>query len=329
MSFEKTALPVREYLAHRTGDHAAGRASSFRRLAWAGTRVRADIAARAGAPGCATGAHKRYLIDRGMTDRGNFRAALAAIPADDRDLLGEWSQRGERRRSFGPGRVTIGTLSHEAQVRGFKPERAPDAATADERRSRSRSQAAAPSRGSAVPSVPRCSGSRRCAGTERCWRGRLVSGAAEGADLLVVAFDASDLGKLAQGLRAAAPPARRWRRVRAAHGASIEAGGIDAPAGQNQRASGPADAMAARFDRFRFARPPDPGSSNAPLARGVAEDQGNSGRRDSGTGKGTKRFATLRALAALAVASRGGRTITHADLDVCRAVARARLWAPT
>jgi putative DNA primase/helicase len=87
-----------------------------------------------------------------MSPRDSIRDALACIPADDRDLwlrigmaihaelpdddgltlFDEWSQRGDAYdaravrdtwRSFKPGRITIGTLWHEAKARGYRPER--------------------------------------------------------------------------------------------------------------------------------------------------------------------------------------------------------------
>jgi putative DNA primase/helicase len=105
-----------------------------------------------------------------MTDRENIRAALAYIPADDRELwlrvgmalhselsgedglalFDEWSQRGETYdaravrdtwRSFKPGRVTIGTLWHEAKARGFKPDRPPPPETPEQREQRERDRA--------------------------------------------------------------------------------------------------------------------------------------------------------------------------------------------
>lgn len=100
-----------------------------------------------------------------MTERGAIRAALAAIPADDRELwlrigmavhaelpdddglalFDEWSQRGstydvravrDTWRSFKPGRISIGTLWHEAKARGFKPDRPAPRETIEERQRR-------------------------------------------------------------------------------------------------------------------------------------------------------------------------------------------------
>lgn len=94
-------------------------------------------------------------------DRESIRAALAHIPADDRELwlrigmalqsefpgdeglalFDEWSQRGDSYdaravrdtwRSFKPGKVTIGTLLHEAKARGFKGKAQPVAVPPDE-----------------------------------------------------------------------------------------------------------------------------------------------------------------------------------------------------
>lgn len=95
-------------------------------------------------------------------DIESLRAALAAIPADERELwlrvgmalhselpgddgfelFEQWSQRGKTYdaravrdtwRSFKPGRITIGTLWHEAKARGFRADRPPPAATPAER----------------------------------------------------------------------------------------------------------------------------------------------------------------------------------------------------
>jgi putative DNA primase/helicase len=105
-----------------------------------------------------------------VTDRENIRAALACIPADDRELwlrvgmavhaelpdddglalFDEWSQRGatydaravrDTWRSFKPGRISIGTLWHEAKARGFKPDRPAPIETAEERQRRERDRA--------------------------------------------------------------------------------------------------------------------------------------------------------------------------------------------
>ena len=98
-----------------------------------------------------------------MTDRNEISAALAFIPADDRDLwvrvgmaihsefpgdegfdlFDAWSQSSEGYnahdvrdvwRSFKPGRVTLGTLWHEAKARGFKGKVPAEPATGAERK---------------------------------------------------------------------------------------------------------------------------------------------------------------------------------------------------
>jgi putative DNA primase/helicase len=100
-----------------------------------------------------------------MTDRDNIRAALACVPSDDRELwlrigmaihaelpdddglalFDEWSQRGatydaravrDTWRSFKPGRISIGTLWHEAKAHGFKPDRPEPRETPEERQRR-------------------------------------------------------------------------------------------------------------------------------------------------------------------------------------------------
>lgn len=105
-----------------------------------------------------------------MTDRENIRAALACIPAEDRELwlrigmaihaelpdddglvlFDEWSQRGsaydaravrDTWRSFKPGRISIGTLWHEAKAHGFKPDRPAPRETPEERQRRERDRA--------------------------------------------------------------------------------------------------------------------------------------------------------------------------------------------
>jgi putative DNA primase/helicase len=104
-----------------------------------------------------------------MTDRENIRAALACIPADDRDLwlrigmaihaelpdddglvlFDEWSRRGDAYdaravrdtwRSFKPGRITIGTLWHEAKAHGYRPDRPPATETPAERAARTQAR---------------------------------------------------------------------------------------------------------------------------------------------------------------------------------------------
>lgn len=105
-----------------------------------------------------------------MTDRDSIRAALACIPADDRDLwvrvgmaikdalpdedglalFDEWSQRGDAYdaravrdtwRSFKPGRITVATLWHEAKARGYRPDRASTGESPAERAAHTQAQA--------------------------------------------------------------------------------------------------------------------------------------------------------------------------------------------
>lgn len=105
-----------------------------------------------------------------MTDRDTIRAALACIPADDRELwlrvgmalhaelpgddgfalFDEWSRSSDAYqardvrdvwRSFKPGRIGIGTLWREAKARGFKMSRPAVQPTEEERRRTEREKA--------------------------------------------------------------------------------------------------------------------------------------------------------------------------------------------
>lgn len=106
-----------------------------------------------------------------MSNRDNIRAALACIPADDRELwlrigmaihsehpdddgftlFDDWSRSGDTYdaravrdtwRSFKPGRVTLGTLWHEAKARGYRPAApiVPEPAAERERQQRQRAE---------------------------------------------------------------------------------------------------------------------------------------------------------------------------------------------